>query len=610
MTRRVREDQDENTPLLRHHNTDHGQGRWSLARRRSSAFPSLFSQPEDKDGEDYLQHQRKIDLYLVVFVNVVYNVAIGIMNSFFVELIQTLSCAEYYYDSSSPDSRFPTLPTTGDPSDLCSVPWVEKRTSQMTTYGDTIMGITGCVASLVIAKGLLPRFSRRAVTIGAVVVAVLHATTMALLPTHYSFDPAVASTSTVHPTVSLYLLLTTLVVGGLLGAPQTAMPVLSQVMALDVCKEDEKTAAFSQVFASMTLGMAISSTVLQFLPLFNVHFSILHHTGPFSPFYMVVGVHLVALIIVILLLPETKPIPSPQNLSRRTSVSSDEDSQEHFGGSDRQVLVSSSDPPSSTSSGIAQSLKEMLGLFGYLIPYQPHPGSKRDYKLPLMLCGLVFCDTISTVWSNLVVFCSTHLHFGPQEVTILLGVIGATKGLYALFALPLIVTFVRKTVKKKIHEELTASASIEYLSTETRLAKREESVILTDKIVALGSLACDCAGFIAMGVAASHLSAAGIYGSAFFLLFGSGAVPSIQALNVDFFLAQDRPTEDPVAARDAFMGFLSLLRTLLQTFGPLINNVIYGWSVDHAMPALVFFWTSFMSFSSLMFVTSVGFFVK
>ncbi|UTT94830.1 hypothetical protein NDA17_000267 [Ustilago hordei] len=558
MTRRVREDQDENTPLLRHHNTDHGQGRWSLARRRSSAFPSLFSQPEDKDGEDYLQHQRKIDLYLVVFVNVVYNVAIGIMNSFFVELIQTLSCAEYYYDSSSPDSRFPTLPTTGDPSDF-----------------------------------------RRAVTIGAVVVAVLHATTMALLPTHYSFDPAVASTSTVHPTVSLYLLLTTLVVGGLLGAPQTAMPVLSQVMALDVCKEDEKTAAFSQVFASMTLGMAISSTVLQFLPLFNVHFSILHHTGPFSPFYMVVGVHLVALIIVILLLPETKPIPSPQNLSRRTSVSSDEDSQEHFGGSDRQVLVSSSDPPSSTSSGIAQSLKEMLGLFGYLIPYQPHPGSKRDYKLPLMLCGLVFCDTISTVWSNLVVFCSTHLHFGPQEVTILLGVIGATKGLYALFALPLIVTFVRKTVKKKIHEELTASASIEYLSTETRLAKREESVILTDKIVALGSLACDCAGFIAMGVAASHLSAAGIYG-----------IPSIQALNVDFFLAQDRPTEDPVAARDAFMGFLSLLRTLLQTFGPLINNVIYGWSVDHAMPALVFFWTSFMSFSSLMFVTSVGFFVK
>ncbi|KAJ1031693.1 hypothetical protein NDA13_002083 [Ustilago tritici] len=550
MIRRVREDQDENTPLLRHHNTDDGQGRWSLARRRSSAFPSLFSQPEDKDGEDYLQHQRKIDLYLVVFVNVVYNVAIGIMNSF-VELIQTLSCAEYYYDSFSPDSRFPTLPTTGDPSDLCSVPWVEKRTSQMTTYGDTIMGITGCVASLVIAKGLLPRFSRRAVTIGAVVVAVLHATTMALLPTHYSFDPAVASTSTVHPTVSLYLLLTTLVVGGLLGAPQTAMPVLSQVMALDVCKEDEKTAAFSKVFASMTLGMAISSTVLQILPLFNVHFSILHHTGPFSPFYMVVATR------------------------TAKSTSADQTAKYSF---------HHSGPPSSTSSGIAQSLKEMLGLFGYLIPYQPHPGSKRDYKLPLMLCGL--------------------------EVTILLGVIGATKGLYALFALPLIVTFVRKTVKKKIREELTASASIEDLSTETRLAKREESVILTDKIVALGSLACDCAGFIAMGVAASHLSAAGNYGSAFFLLSGSGAVPSIQALNVDFFLAQDRPTEDPVAARDAFIGFLSLLRTLLQTFGPLINNVIYGWSVDHAMPALVFFWTSFMSFSSLMFVTSVGFFVK
>lgn len=90
-------------------------------------------------------------------------------------------------------------------------------------------------------------------------------------------------------------------------------------------------------------------------------------------------------------------------------------------------------------------------------------------------------------------------------------------------------------------------------------------------------------------------------------MFAAGAVPSIQALSVDLFLAQDRPTDD-IAARDAFLGFLNLLATLLQTFGPLINNSIYRWSIDHAVPALVFFWTSCSSFGALTFVASSSLF--
>lgn len=91
-------------------------------------------------------------------------------------------------------------------------------------------------------------------------------------------------------------------------------------------------------------------------------------------------------------------------------------------------------------------------------------------------------------------------------------------------------------------------------------------------------------------------------------MFGTGAIPSIQALCVDFFHAQNRPTDDPVAARDALVGFLNLLQTVMTTVGPLINNAIYQRSIDHGLPALVFFWTSCLSLLSLSFVNSISFF--
>lgn len=93
-------------------------------------------------------------------------------------------------------------------------------------------------------------------------------------------------------------------------------------------------------------------------------------------------------------------------------------------------------------------------------------------------------------------------------------------------------------------------------------------------------------------------------------MLASGAIPSVSALSLDLFLAQDRPTDDPVAARDAFLAFLNLLGTVMLTVGPLLNNVIYTWSIDHAMPALIFFWTSCSSLISLVFVALVGLFAN
>lgn len=91
-----------------------------------------------------------------------------------------------------------------------------------------------------------------------------------------------------------------------------------------------------------------------------------------------------------------------------------------------------------------------------------------------------------------------------------------------------------------------------------------------------------------------------------FLLVASGALPAIQALCVDFFLAQNRPTDDPVAARDAFVSFVSLLLSIMMTVGPLINNAIYQWSIDHSVSFLVFLWTATLSLITLMFVTLAG----
>ena len=515
MTRRTSETLDETTPLLVHHNSEVGERRWSLARRRSSAFLSFLSEPEDKDGDEYAEWQRKRTIFLIVGLTTLYAVGSGITNSFTVELVQTLACAEYYHSSSPDGSPFPTLPSAGDPSELCSVAWVDKRTSQMATYVDSISNLTICIASLILATVILPRFSRRSIGIALPLCNLAFALSIALIPTHYSFDASVPSTSITHPTTSMNLLLLVYIVGGLLGVPTTGFLILAQVMVLDACREDEKTSAFAQVYATNTLGMAISSILLRFvLPNLGINFSILRHTGPFSPYWMVVISYLITTISTALLLPETKPV-SARSLSRTASISSDD---EHPGHRDGQVAeaqgqsVSSTAEPRSSTAAIWQTIKETLSLFGYLVPYKSPSNNRTDFKLPLILLAVLSSDTITLIWSNLVVFCSTHLNFGPKEVTTLLGIIGASKGLFAILVLPHIVKAVRRVVARKMRQELNV-ASLGDVSTETRSVKREESVIRTDLIVAAGSLLCDALGFIAMGIAAAHLSAEGIYGS-------------------------------------------------------------------------------------------------
>ncbi|GAC95513.1 multidrug transporter [Pseudozyma hubeiensis SY62] len=607
MTRQNHEAQDETTPLLRYHNSADSQGRWSLARRRSSAFLSFLSRPEGEDGDEYLEWQRKRSRYLIIGLLLLNNAGIGILNSFAIEMVQTLACAEYYY--SSPDgSTFPTLPTVGDPSDLCSVAWVDKRISQVSTYADTFGSLTSIICSLVLAKAIFPRFSRRAIGISAISSLLLFGVCLALIPTHYSFDPTMPSVSTMHPRTALNLFLAVYVVGGLLGGPQTAMPLLGQVMMLDVCRVDEKTTAFAQISATQTLGIGIASLLLRIiLPSFGIEFSVLRHQGPFSPFWMFVIATAITTVLVILLLPETKSMTVAQSQSRRDSASSSDGLLYTTESNAEGQTPSSSamNKPRSSPQNFLQTTKETLGLFSYLLPYRTSPGARMDYKLTLILCATIFSDTITLVWGNLLVFCSTHLRWGPKNVSTFMGLL-SLKGVFAMFCLPYIVKAVHRIVKRRMREEVLA-ANVEELSAETQLVKRERSVIKTDSIIAIGSLVADCSCFIMMGIAATRLSSGGIYASTFFLLLASGAIPAIQALSVDFFLAQNRPTTDSVAARDTFVGFMNILFSIMATFGPLINNTIYTWSVDNNIPSLVFFWTASVSFISLIFVSLAGF---
>lgn len=515
MTRQNGEAQDETTPLLRYHSSGESQGRWSLARRRSSAFLSFLSQPEDEGGDEYLEWERRRSRYLIIGVLLLNAAGIGIMNSFGVEMVQTLACAEYYY--SSPDgSTFPTLPTVGDPSDLCSVAWVDKRTSQISTYADTFNSLTSIICSLVLAKAILPRFSRRAIGISAISSVLLFGICLALIPTHYSFDPAVPSTSTMHPRTALHLFLAVFVVGGLFGGPQTAMPLLGQVMMLDVSRDDEKTTAFAQIYATQTLGIGIASLLLRvILPSFGIEFSILRHQGPFSPFWMVAIAIAITTVLVILVLPETKPVAVAQSRSRRGSVSSTDSllGTTQSSAEGQTPITLSTTKPQSSSQAILQTVKETLGLFSYLVPYRTSPEAKSDYKLPLILCAVIFSDTITLAWGPLVIFCSTHLHWHPKSVSTLLGLL-SSKGIFSMFCLPYIVKAVHRIVKRRMRQEVL-DASVEELSAETRLVKREQSVIKTDSIIAVASLVADCTGFIAMGIAATHLSTAGIYASGY-----------------------------------------------------------------------------------------------
>lgn len=391
MSRRLASPQDETTPLLTHHTTGDGEGRWSLARRRSSAFLSFLSEPEDKEREDFQRYHRMRLVYLIVGISIVYNIGIGIFNSYIIEFIQTLACAEYYYPSA--DSTFPTLPSTGNPQDLCSVPWVDKRTSELTTYTDVTSGMTSCIVSLLLAKGILPRYGRRFLSIVSVIITIIFAVLMALIPTHYSFNPAIPSASTTHPTTASILFLVLYTGANLLGSPQLTMVLLTQVMVLDVVREDEKTAGLSRTFATTTLGMAASSFLIRVvLPAFGLQFSFLRHEGPFSPFWIFAGTMTITLVLIVLFLSETKTMAAANARLRTMSVSS-YDSHDDSGAHPATPILDSGKSSLSTA---WQDLKNTLGMFGYFLPYEPAPGARKDYKLPLILGAVIFSDAIST----------------------------------------------------------------------------------------------------------------------------------------------------------------------------------------------------------------------
>nr|CDI51329.1 hypothetical protein BN887_03375 [Melanopsichium pennsylvanicum 4] len=239
-----------------------------------------------------------------------------------------------------------------------------------------------------------------------------------------------------HPTTALWLVIVLFTVAGLVGAPQTAVSLLSQVMVLDVCREDEKTSAFAQVYACTTLGMAISSLLLRLVfSYLDLNFSTLHHTAPLSPYWVVSTVFAITLLLMVLFLPEIKSVATLDTGSRRSSISSVNSREvlDRTCSEARQIAAASKGEPRPPVAAVRQSLKGVVALFGYLLPYQSYPGTKKDYKLPLMLGVIIFADTLSMICGNLIVFCSTHLLFGPQQVTTLIGILGATKGLFGLF---------------------------------------------------------------------------------------------------------------------------------------------------------------------------------
>ncbi|PWZ00741.1 hypothetical protein BCV70DRAFT_175149 [Testicularia cyperi] len=603
-------------------------GRWSLARKRSSAFLSFLSEPEDRQGQEYRDYVRTKTIYTLVFISFVYYCGIALMNSFLIDLMETLACAEYYYSAHTPSSPGDA---SANPAKLCSVTAVEARTNQIAAYCDSFASLLSIFGAIATSQFVLPRFGRRAVAALTATISFGFLFALALIPTNYSLDPSVPSTSLVHPTTSIYLFLAIEIVGGALAAPQVSWPIVTQVTVLDVCKEDEKTASFARLAAANALGNVMAPFLLKFLfPLLNLHFDILHHAGPCSPFLVAAMFMLVAFALIITIMPETKAGLSelglhPHNVDVASGLDSEtssllqppDDLLEPSLQTDEIGSSGASAQPSGTHRSPFVRALGSLSVLGYFLPYRPNDGGKADYKLCVMLVALLFGDTITLAWSNLMVFAVSHLGFGAEDVAVFLGSLGSTKGIFSLLVLPGLVLWIRGRVKARIRDELAhdcdagPGGSIDsdengQVPITTLVQQRERYVVITDKIVAVFSLAADFLGWICVGLAVSAASTPGIYASLGVLVFSTGSISSIQALSVDLFLAQNRPSPDLGRERDSFVGLFTLIQNLTSMVGPFVNSAIYRWSIQRGLPALVFFWTAASSLLSLLLVASVG----
>ncbi|SPO25670.1 uncharacterized protein UTRI_03035 [Ustilago trichophora] len=568
--------------------------------------------------------------------------------------LRSYTCAYVY--SIHPD-LLPTQPHPPLPRDRdrpCAVSGVESRVGIVVAVATMLSFVVSSISMLCYGPRL-SKWGRKPMLLVSLASNIINYIPFALLPLGYPFGD-LPSKLAISPAASMAILLLCSFLTGLTGFTGLFLCVM-RVMIVDVAPPTRRTVAlnwlisatlcgafFGPLLAAWALQTSVKARTRLFLhrffstaitslelpsaptppPIPGTPQSPSKHGNP-AALIACCWVFFVAIVWVVLLVPETKPA----TVADVTTTASE------LGGGNRAAESTVSDN-ASLDPGISPSrlgAHKLLGPLSIYLPQVTREG-RKDYRLTWLALAGAFANIGTNALSYVAVFAGYKFDFTPDAIGLLLGLIGATRAVWLIFAIPLLVLFFERTIRKPSQIALLSAQELERLAKaglkdpDLQQADRpynqelgdrglaqpldaESSHVSThvssdtiravvlwrtavDVAIAKVSYFADIVGYVVVFVSASFSNAAAMIFGTLFLSFGAGAGPAVASAAIAIIQDQKRaghpslhPTLHP-SPTDDWLAALSISDNIVNGLSPILISVVYSLTIETALPSTCF----------------------
>ncbi|PWZ01914.1 hypothetical protein BCV70DRAFT_198199 [Testicularia cyperi] len=569
--------------------------------------------------------------------------------------LRAYTCAYHYstHPHLLPKTPHPRLPADRDRP--CAVTGVESKVGVIVAAATMLSFVVSSFSMLFYAPRL-SRWGRKPMLVISLVSNIINYFPFVLLPLGYPFGD-IPSELPISPITSMGLILLASFLVGLTGFAGLFLCVM-RVMIVDVAPPTRRTvtlnwlisatlvgAFFGPLLAAWALensvrvkaysagaldavlfGTSISSSPAQLdedsdpgltftppIPGAPKHAS--KHGNP-AALVACCWVFLLAIIWSILVVPETNPGPAAPD--------DDPDSSEETRGTVHRET--SPTHPDVMGRHMLRASK-VLGPLAMYLPQTARDGSK-DYRLTWLALAGMFANIGTNALQYVAIFAGYRFDFTPDAIGLLLGLIGATRAVWLVFAIPVVVVLFERVVRKPAlirrldREVLEGLARVGLkdvpgstprvsgpVGAEPTLAERVHAeavhgrptiraVVLwrtaIDIAIAKLSYAADIIGYTVVFLSASVSNANTMVFGTLFLSFGAGAGPAVASAAIA--IIQDmkhshHPSLDPSlhpSPTDDWLAALSISDNLANGITPILMSIVYSLTIESNFPSTCF----------------------
>ncbi|CBQ73097.1 conserved hypothetical protein [Sporisorium reilianum SRZ2] len=569
--------------------------------------------------------------------------------------LRSYTCSYVYstHPALLPTEPHPKLPRDRDRP--CAISGVESRVGIVVAIATLLSFVVSSINMLYYGPRL-SRWGRKPMLLISLVSNMINYIPFALLPLGYPFGD-IPSQLSISPAASMVIILLCSFVTGLTGFTGLFLCVV-RVMIVDVAPPTRRTIALNWLVSAMMCGAFLGPLLAVWAldtsvkphkrrgmerlfttsltsselpseptppPIPGVPQSPSKHGNP-AALVACCWVFFLAIVWVTLLLPETKPV-TVANAEAPPSSASDapQDSNADTPNAAEHASVSPS----------RLRAHRMLGPLAIYLPQVSQEG-RKDYRLSWLALAGAIANIGSNALSYIAVFAGYKFDFTPDAIGLLLGLIGATRAAWLIFAIPLLVLFFERTIRKPSQIALFSSGELEALAkaglkdpnlkqADSRQAQdlgdqglaqplqsdasadalpaeaTEETITAVvlwrtavDLAITRISYFADIVGYLVVFVSASFSNAAAMIFGTLFLSFGAGSGPAATSAAIAIIQDQRRaghPSLHPslhASPTDDWLAALSISDNIVNGLSPIVMSVVYSLTIETALPSACF----------------------